>query len=521
MSVLNRYLALLTALFAASCPHGSWAADRQIAAIETAIARGLKDWETPGLAIAIVKDDRVVLAQGYGVRELGRPERPDAHTLFAIGSTSKAFASAAIASLVDDRKINLDAPVVQYLPWFKLSDPWVTREVRVRDMLSHRVGPDLITEALLGSVSTTAADRARRMQFVKFAAPFRSTYEYSNGMYVTAGLVIESISGMPWDAYVRKRIWEPLHMTQTTTNVEEVLASDNRAPGHFKAGGVLQPDRDWIMDRHAFVNSGPSGSVVSTAADMAQWLRLQLGEGSIAGRQIISQKSFRELHTPHTPIRGGPQQESYWFTDIDATDLKSKDWSYALGWVVNDYRGHTMVWHGGSINHVRTVVAMLPDQKLGVYISGNALTMLPFVLALKTLDTYLGTADTDWSALFLAQRRKQDTARVSREQTLEAARIPDSHPSLPLDRYAGVYQDNGAFGPVQITQAGGRLSIQVGIDHGELEHWHNDVFRVHWLPDGLASPSFVTFTTDKFAVARRLELDSLGMFDRSTAPTVQ
>ncbi len=490
---------------------------KAVARVEQLIRKGLQDWETPGLIIAIVKDDKVVLTAGYGVRELGKPGKPDAHTRFPIGSTTKAFAAAEIAGLVDEGRLDWDDRVTKYLPWFELSDPWVTHEVRIRDILSHRVGPTLTTEGSLYSAASSSEDAVRRVRFLKPAFPFRSTYGYSNTMFTTAGLVAEAVSGMTWDAYLAQKIWTPLHMTETTANVAEVRGIENRVTGHMRVNGRLRPDLAGAFDSESFGKYGPTGAITSTATDMAQWLRLHLGEGTVDGRTIISREVFRRLHTPHSPIRGGPKQYAYWFTDLDAADLKSRDWSYALGWVVNDYRDRKMVWHGGTISNVRTVVAFLPEEHLGVYIGANALTLFPFALALSTFDTFLGKADTDWMTVFAEQVRKQKADGEAKEQALAAARIQNTQPSVPLARYAGRYQDNGAFGPIEVQAESGQLEVKLGTDRAVLEHWHHDVFRIRWLDSADAPSTFATFTLDPAGVPYRVELGDVGDFRRADA----
>lgn len=506
-----RWLPLLSWLVLVAQPA---LADQRIERLERLIQRGLTEWRTPGVVVSIVKDDTVVLADGYGVREFGKTARPDEETRFAIGSTSKAFGVAALAFLVEEGKLHWDDRVIDHLPWFQVQDPWVTREMRLRDIVSHRTGYDLVVENAFSVAANSAEARAKQLRDMPPSIPFRSGYMYSNNMFTVAGLVVQAAAGAPWDEYAREKLWEPLGMSSTTTKVDEVLKLDNRATGHLLIEGELVPDRLWQSSRAVFDDSGPSGSVISTAKDMAQWLRLQLGEGRVAGRQLLSVDNVRLMQTPHTPIKGGPPELAYWFKNFSAADMKSHHWAYALGWAVNDYRGRTMVWHGGTNGNMRTVVLLLPEERFGIFISANALTLLPLVVALSAADEFIAARDTDWNAVLLKERRLQEQQERAQAQAIDATQRKNLPPTFSLQDYVGRYRDGGAAGTLDVTLRESTLTLTLGRERCELRHWHGDVFRAMWPPGSELAPGFATFVSDPAGRIRRLDIDVLGTFER-------
>lgn len=379
--------------------------------LEGFIGRALADWDTPGLVLSVVRDDQIVLASGYGSCRMGNGSRPDEHTRFAIGSLSKAFGAASIACLVDRGELGWDDRVRDYLSWFALADPWVSEEVRIRDLLAHRVGSHFMDEECLLPV-TSGEDFVRRIRHLRPRAAFRSQYVYSNGMYVAAGLLVEAVTGKSWARFTDEVLCKPLGMSRTTSDFRAVLQAENHATPHWKADGPLRALDSWEMEREAFEHSGPSGSIISTARDMAQWMRLQLGRGRYQGRQIISSESFDQMHTPHTPIRGGLREVIYWFTHLEAAQIKTRDWAYGLGWWVTDFRGLRMICHTGTAAGFRGAVLMLPEERIGVYVGVNVPTELPFAVALTAIDACLGHDDANWSHLFLDQARQRESERA-------------------------------------------------------------------------------------------------------------
>ena len=330
-----------------------------VATLDAFAARAARDWQVPGLALSVVKDGRVVFAKGYGVRELGRPAPADTQTLFAIGSTTKAMTAAALAMLVDEGKVRWDDPVTRYLPWFQTGDPYVTRELTVRDLLTHRGGLGNADYLWYGS-EIPAAEVRRRVRFIRPAYSLRSGFIYQNIMYAVAGDVVEAASGMPWDEFVRRRIFGPLGMTRTVATLRETQTRDNVAAPHDRVDGTIRTIRNASVDPVA-----PAGSIWSSVADMAKWMRFVLDTARTAdGRQLLKPVTWTELLKPQTIVT--PQ--GFYPT----ARLTRPHWmTYALGWFQQDYNGRAVSFHTGSIDGMVAIIGLIPDERLGVYVLAN------------------------------------------------------------------------------------------------------------------------------------------------------
>jgi CubicO group peptidase (beta-lactamase class C family) len=274
-----RFTFILIALFFIH-PSPSLAQNKNLKEIDEYATKAGQDWRVPGFAMAIVKDDSVIFAKGFGVRELGKSTPVDAHTLFAIASNSKAFTSAALAILVDEGKIKWDDPVTKYLPWFQLHDPYVTREMMVRDLLCHRSGLATFGGDLIWYNTTYDRNEVvRRIRYLKPASSFRSRYGYQNIMLIAAGLVIEAVTGKSWDDFIKERFFTPLGMTTSNTSITAFKSTDNVATPHNEVDGKVNVIHYVNVD-----NIGAAGSINPCVAEMAQWLRLQLGRGTYKGK---------------------------------------------------------------------------------------------------------------------------------------------------------------------------------------------------------------------------------------------
>jgi CubicO group peptidase (beta-lactamase class C family) len=464
------------------------------------VEKAMKEWEVPGLAIAIVKDDRIVFAKGYGVRELGGTAAVNEQTLFAIGSSSKAFTAATVALLVDEGKLKWDDPVTKYLPSYQLFDPYSTRELTVRDLLTHRGGlerGDLIWYA-------SPHDRnevLRRIRFLKPTWSLRSRFGYQNIMYLAAGQISPALIGKEWDDVVRERIFIPLGMNASNTSIRKFAGVDNVASPHSKIDDKLQKVAWRNVD-----NIGPAGSINSNVVDMAQWLRLNLGGGMYEKKRILSAASVREMQMPQTVIRIEGNNERLY---PEAHFL-----SYGLGWFLSDYRGRKLVEHGGAIDGMRAAVGMLPEEKLGVVILTNRNgSVLPHVLMYRVFDAYLGVAKRDWSAdMFRKFKVLEDMAKAAEKKT-EDERVKNTSPSLALEKYAGTYKSE-MYGETKFALQNGKLTSEFGPNfNGDLEHWHYDTFRVIWR-DRMEGKGFVVFKLNAKGQPETVSIDGLGDFTR-------
>lgn len=478
-------LAAVTLACGAGLPAGlaGQTAPAPLQGLDAWIEAAMRDWNVPGVAIAIVRNDSIVYQRGYGVREVGRPEPVDAYTLFGVMSTTKAFTAAAVAMLVDEGLVSWSDPVTEHLPGFRLPDPWVTREFTVRDLLSHRSGLERGDFLWFGS-GFDRSQLVHQLRYVDEIAPFRAAYGYSNNLYITAGELVARVSGVSWDDFVDRRIFTPLGMHASNTSVVDLHDAINVARPHEELPGGLAAIAYRSLD-----NEAPGGSINSSARDMAQWVRLQLGEGTFEGRELVSAEALAETRTPQTIVPFG--------ADAQRTNPGLHFLFYAMGWTVQDYRGARLVQHSGGIDGLRSRVAMLPDQGVGVVILTNkgSWNSLHDVIRNRVLDAYLGAEPVDWSEIFLDDVRRQRAQADEAARAAVEARVPGTSPSLDRADYVGAYH-NEAFGEARVRLEGDRMIVQVGPSiMGVLEHWHFDTFRVIWGNPYLGT-SLVTFELD-------------------------
>ena len=356
-----------------------------LAAFDRYVAQAVRDWHVTGLAIAVVKDDSVVLARGYGVLDVRKPGAINEHTRFAIGSTTKAMTSAAIGMLVDEGKLRFDDRVIDYLPDFRLYDPYATRETTIRDLLTHRTGlPG--TDLMWARPGFTMPDMIKRLRYVKPATSFRSTMEYQNVTYAVAGALVEKVSGVSWDAFVRTRILTPLGMNETELLVANIVGKSNVAAPHAAVG-----DSARVVPIRTTDAIAPAGSVWSSVSDMSKWMRFILDSGRVGSKRLLTPATFTELVTPQ--IRA--PMELYPALSVS----RPHAFSYGLGWFVQDYHGATVWMHTGSIDGMSAIIGLLPDQRTGVYVLANIdHAELRHALMYQAFDLYSGNPPRDWSA---------------------------------------------------------------------------------------------------------------------------
>ena len=437
-------------------------------------ARSLKTFEVPGIAVAIVKDGKVVVVKGYGVKKLGEAAPVDENTLFGIGSNTKAFTTAALATLVDEGKIKWDDPVYQRLPGFQMYDPYVSHEMTIRDLITHRSGMGLGEGDLLFWPHTTFTrdEIVYKLRFMKPATSFRSRYAYDNLLYIAAGQIIEHVTGKTWEENIRERILQPLGMTTTNLSNQAFKPGDNYAWPHSAIGGSLR-----AIDFVPLDNAAPAGSINSSAAEMAKWILLQLNHGKFADRggRLFSDASSREMWSAQTILPGGEDTGPL-------AALRSKFAAYGLGWALRDYHGRKLVGHTGGVAGFVSRVMLVPEENLGVVVLTNSETRLIDAILFRVLDAYFGLPQTDWIAAFKAANEKAMKGAEEAMKRAGGARAADSKPSLPLEKYAGVYTD-AWYGPATMRMENGKLVFS--LDHtpkavGDVEHWQYDMFKVKW-----------------------------------------
>lgn len=439
------------------------------------VARSMKEFNVPGLSVAIVKDGKVVVAKGYGVRKLGDSTPVDENTLFPIGSNTKAFTTAALATLVDEGKLSWDDHVYERLPGFQMYDPYVSHEMTIRDLITHRSGMGLGEGDLLFWPPSTYSreEIIHKLRYMKPASSFRSKYAYDNLLYMVAGQIIPAVTGISWDDYVRTRIFSPLGMKTSNTSAHALKSTDDVASPHSIVDGKLQ-----VVPFEALDNVGPAGSINSSATEMARWVLLQLNRGKFTDREgrLFSEKRSREMWSGQTilPINDPPPP---------LAGLKANFAAYALGWGTRDYQGRKLVGHTGGVLGFVSRVMLVPDENLGVVILTNAEQGGAFdSILFHVIDHYFGLPQTDWIANFKATTDQQRSDAAEEMKKAEATRNAQSKPSLPLEKYAGTYED-AWYGTSTIRNENGRLTLS--FDHtpgmvADLEHWQYDTFKAHW-----------------------------------------
>ncbi len=435
-------------------------------AFDVYVRAAVQAWEVPGLAVAVVHDGELLFSRGYGVLELGKDTPVDAHSRFSIGSTTKAMTAAAVGMLVDEGRMQWTDAVVDHLPWFRLGDPWATREVRVQDLLTHNAGLGN-ADFLWYEQDASTRDVVERLRYVQPAYSMRSGFIYQNIMYAAAGELIEEVSGMPWADFVRERLHRPVGMTETLMTLAETEGQPNVAVPHFRLDGRVEVIENASVDPVA-----AAGSVWSSVEDMSKWLRFLLDDGVTAsGERLLSEATVARMFEPLALVGAAgfyPTQrltKPHWMT-------------YGLGWFQSDYEGRKVDFHTGSIDGMVAIAGLIRDEGVGVYVLANRdHAELRHALMYRVFDLFDDEAPRDWSAELLKLYDELEAQGKAVQEKAAASRVAGTTPSLPLRQYEGVYS-NPLYGSVTIS--GDPLTVQYGRLQGPLEHWHHDQFRAVW-----------------------------------------
>jgi CubicO group peptidase (beta-lactamase class C family) len=454
--------------------------------LDAYVERVMTAFEVPGIALAVVKDGKVVVAKGYGVRRMGDPSRVDARTLFGIASNTKVFTAVALGLLVEEGKIAWDAPVITYLPWFRLSDPYVTREITVRDLLVHRSGLGLGAGDLLWWPPSTynRKEIARRLKDIPLATSFRSAYAYDNVLYLVAGEVIEAMSGQSWEDFVSARILKKVGMDGSNVRHSAAVGGTNIAAPHAPLDGKVAVVKPFDSD-----NTNPAGGINSSADDMAKWMSVLLSRGQLAdGSRLFSEQTYRQLTTLVTPMNV-PR------VPPELTALQPNFVGYALGLGVLDYRGRKALSHTGGLPGYVSKVFWIPDAGFGVAVLTNQESSAAFdSIVYRVADHYLGVPAVDWAASYRTLQDRQKAATAAQQQSA-SAHAASSRPSLALSAYVGTYADVW-YGDIAIGMEKDKLALRFTKTPalvGDLEHWQYDTFIVRWRDRELRADAYVTF----------------------------
>jgi len=471
--------------------------------IELVVQRCRTEFNVPGIAVAIVHDGKMVFAKGYGVRRLDTGAPVTSKTLFGVASNTKAFTAAALAILVDEKKLAWDDRVIDHLASFQMSDPYVSREMRIRDLLIHNSGLALgAGDLMYFPESTFTSDEVyARLRHVPLSASFRSRYAYDNILYLVAGKVIEKVSGKPWNVFLRERILDPIGMTQTVLSVKNLDARPDVALPHAPDGdGKLRQLNHSSMD-----NNAPAAAMQSSAEEMARWVMLQLNRGELDGKRIFSERQSREMWSMQTIIAVATPPKPL-------AALQANFAGYGLGWNLSDYRGEKIVSHTGGLFGMVSRVTMIPTRKVGVIVLTNQENGAAFnAITYTVLDHYLAAPATDWVA---AQKQALDqrTAEARKKVAAEAAkRNAASKPSLPQASYAGRYRD-AWYGDVIVEEANGKLAIRFTHSpslNGVLEHFQYDTFIARWGDRTMNADAYVTFVLSAEGAVDRVRMKAV------------
>jgi len=473
------------------------------------VERTMKLFDVPGIAIAIVKDGKVVATQGFGVRKLGAPDKVDARTLFEVASNSKAFTAAALAMLVDEGKLAWDDPVTKHLPDFQMYDAYVTHEMTVRDLLTHRSGLGLGAGDLLWWPTTNFStdEIIHKLRYIRPATSFRSSYAYDNLLYIVAGKIIAANSGKTWGETIRARILAPVGMTATTTSRAESAGNPDVANAHSK-----------INDRIAAVKSMPVANAVgavginTNAEDIARWMNVLLA-GGVAGTdangkevRLYSAKQAREMWTAQTPM--GISEP-----DPRLAATRPNFLAYGLGFQLRDWQGRLLAMHSGALQGFYSEVLLVPDAKLGIAIltnaeSGGSLNALQYQLLDRMLDP---AATTDWIGIVKVVEDENHAKELARIGKANGARAAKSQPSLARAAYDGEYQDPW-YGIATIRHEGNRQILTMSRTPdltGELEHYQHDTFIVRWKERNFNADAYVTFALNPDGSIERMRMQPI------------
>lgn len=434
--------------------------------LDAYIETGLADWKIPGLALAIVKDGEVVLCKGYGERDREQGLPVDEDTLFAIASNSKLFTTTAISMLADEDALSWNDPVIKHVPRFRTADPWMTENLTLEDMVTHRSGLRNSIRAWYGS-GFSSQEILNRMPHMEISYRFRDGYHYHNIGYMIASLALENASGRSWGAFVRERIFEPLGMERSLTSESQLAAMENVSVPYALVEEQLTPVRWYNLD-----NVGACGAVISSAHDLAHWLRFRLNQGAWHGERLLSEAAFTKIHTPQNTIPFGG--------DDDETILPyTTHQFYGLGVVIHDIKGKWVYEHGGNMDGQSSRIGVIPELGLGVAVLTNIdSTLFQRALLYTVYDLYLGGESLDWSQRYLSHVEQNKQEDQEREAERKANRATETSPSLPLAQYAGLYE-HPLYGRVTIEHEEDGLVFRyndMGWYVGDLRHWHHDTF---------------------------------------------
>jgi CubicO group peptidase (beta-lactamase class C family) len=452
-------------------------------------------YQVPGLALTVVKDGKVIFKKGYGVSKLGTTNMVDTQTLFGCGSTTKAMTATCMAILVDEGKVKWDDPVINYLPDFQLYDPYMTRELKIRDLFTHNSG--LGNADFLWSIMNIPSDQIlSKMKLVKPSYSLRSSFIYQNIFYVYAGKVIEKVSGQTWEEFIQKRIFQPLGMTRTYPTLKMVKDANQSHPHYWVDNKIT------VIERTSADVVGPAGSVWSCADDMSKWALCMLDSSKYAGGRLVKASTWTEMFKPQVMVTASQFYPT--------AQLTKPNWTtYGLGWFQQDYKGKKINYHTGSLAGETAIHGQLPDDKLAIYIFGNYdHAEIRHALMYKAFDLFALGGTRDWSGEIHTLYKNIQAGADKGEKTFEAARVTNTKPSHALDDYTGRYTDP-LYGELMITRENDELILVANqFLKARVSHWHYDTFR-GWFDKRWYGKINANFTLDDNGKVSKVSFDGI------------
>jgi CubicO group peptidase (beta-lactamase class C family) len=469
------------------------------AEIDQVVENALKIFDVPGIAVAVIRDGKIIHAKGYGVRSLRTGRPVDEHTLFGIASNSKAFTAVALGILVDEGKLNWDDKVRKYIPEFALYDPWVTEECTIRDLLTHRSGLGLGAGDLMlfpDSSDFTLQDILHNLRFLKPVSGFRTKFDYDNNMYIVAGEVVKRVSGMSWDDFVESRIMAPIGMMETAASFDRLKDKSNVIDGHAPVNGKVQ-----VIARSTLKVGHSAGGINSNIRDLTKWVLLLLHHGQYGAglkKRIFSEAVSNEIWSPQTII---PRDETgYYNTHFS---------SYGFGFFISDVKGYKQLSHTGGLEGMVTQITMIPELGLGIIVLTNQQEDAAFrSISNQIKDGYLGMKRFDWTKQ-LDEERKEDLAyekSITDSVWKEISEIQRNAPKVNFSVYAGTYRDPW-FGEVKISVRNGRYwfhSRRSPKLSGELFPFKGNSFVAKWPDRSMGADAYVIFSLNEQGMADRI-----------------
>lgn len=461
-------------------------------------AKAMTDWKVPGMAIGIVDNGRLIFAKGFGVKRAGGKDPVTENTIFQIGSTSKAFTATLMAMLVDRGYVRWEDKVIDHAPDFMMHDPWVTREYQVLDLLSQRSGMPGYAADLLFFLGYDRPYIKQAVRHIEPVSSFRSKYAYQNVLWLTAGDIVAKYTGKTWEQALKTHIFDPLGMSNSSADKESFLNAFDVSSLHATEGEkILALPGNWEFLDWSYI-AGPAGGINSNIVDMAKWLAFQMNNGTIDGKPLVSAANMKVVHSPKTVMNLG--------------DEVHKNAFYCLGWIYMEHSPYPVILHNGS-TLMKTMIAYVPEQKIGIVILSNYVTDLPEILALRFIDLYAGKPVKDISAEAL-----EELERIKkRAKSAEPVKPKQPSAAMPLAKYAGDYS-NDVYGKINIHVADGKLTVVMGPRNLRiaLDHWDKDIFAVNLISplyDSDLQPGFAAFQVDPQGKVKTVTIDSLNQDD--------